>query len=181
MAKTKSPKEQHPLYHSWNWMRRMSAKFTMADSWKNDFYSFVEDMGTRPSPQHRIYRKDITQGYSKENCYWDETIPCQDTAQYQREWRKKNPDLARNHNLKKMFGLTLEQYTEMLTQQNGVCAICEQPEQASRYKYLSVDHCHTSGKIRGLLCSNCNRGLGLFRENKRALKKASDYLEKHNP
>ena len=179
MAKTKSPKEQHPLYHSWNWMRRMSAKFDMSPEWKTDFYQFVEDMGSRPSPQYRIYRKDETSGYSKENCYWDETIPCKDSAAYQREWRKRNPDLARNHNLKKMFGLTLDRYNELLAAQGGVCSICEEPEQAERYKYLSVDHCHTTGKIRGLLCSNCNRGLGLFRENRKAFLNAAAYIEKH--
>lgn len=68
-------------------------------------------------------------------------------------------------------------YEKLLENQNGLCAICSQPEHSQRYKTLSVDHCHTSDKIRGLLCSSCNRALGLFKDNVANLQNAINYLK----
>lgn len=72
--------------------------------------------------------------------------------------------------------MTVELFAEMLASQNGGCAICG----ADRNKNgtaLCVDHCHTSGKVRGLLCHNCNTGLGRFSDNTDLLRKAISYLE----
>lgn len=87
----------------------------------------------------------------------------------------KNKD---RYNLdRKSGGRTL--YEVLFIQQRGVCAICGNPEGSKRYKTLTVDHCHTTEKIRGLLCSNCNRALGMFRDNLSILKSAVKYLRKH--
>jgi hypothetical protein len=73
------------------------------------------------------------------------------------------------------YGLTKEKFNQLLAKQNGVCAICEQPEKHK--KRLSVDHCHETKRVRGLLCSNCNVGLGFFRDNPKVLRASADYLE----
>ncbi|ERR1700677_3375205 len=91
----------------------------------------------------------------------------------------------RRHSLKKTFGISLEQFNMMLEQQNGVCAICKQPETAkngwnSKTRFLAVDHCHSTGKIRGLLCTQCNQGLGNFRDDAARMKAAIHYLESHD-
>lgn len=101
-----------------------------------------------------------------------------------REYRKRSPDTFRNIELKKNFGITLDQYNEMLASQNGVCAICKNPEttinhQSKKVQNLAVDHCHTTGKVRGLLCNLCNTGLGKFRENPDFLAQAISYVIKH--
>lgn len=176
MAKSKTQKEQHPLYNTWAWMRRMSIKATMADEWKQDFYSFVVDVGDRPSPQHRLYRKNEALGYSKENCEWREIISCEDSAKYQREWRKRNSEKSRGYDLQRTYGISLTEYNQLLDNQNGVCAICKQTESVSRYTNLAVDHCHATGKVRGLLCATCNRALGMFRDDRSILQNAIDYL-----
>jgi len=72
-------------------------------------------------------------------------------------------------------------YAIMLEKQGGVCAICKQPEtfmhpKAKRVARLAVDHCHDTGKVRGLLCAKCNRGLGYFRHNVAYLRNAEEYL-----
>ena len=102
-------------------------------------------------------------------------------ADFMREYRKKNPDIFRNIELKKNFGISLDEYNKMLKDQNGVCKICGNPEMtyhnnSDRLRNLAVDHCHTTGKVRGLLCSRCNQGLGNFRDNPDFLAKAISYL-----
>ena len=88
----------------------------------------------------------------------------------QRKWRAAGVDAAR--------------YQEMLREQGGVCAICAQPERApdkasGKTKDLAIDHCHATGAIRALLCSNCNRGLGLFNDDVALLAKAQSYVLYH--
>jgi len=71
----------------------------------------------------------------------------------------------------------------MLASQGGVCAICERGERAERNGRtlaLAVDHCHTTGKIRGVLCGNCNKALGKFEDNPDFLRNAIIYLAKHS-
>ena|SRR6187551_851002 len=70
----------------------------------------------------------------------------------------------------RLYGLTHEQYLDLCKLQNDCCAIC------GRYKKLVVDHDHTTGEVRGLLCKACNIGLGYFRENLFSLRGAIDYL-----
>jgi len=106
-----------------------------------------------------------------------------DHAEYMREYRKRTPEIHKRMALKKDFGITLEYYYELLEKQNHVCAICFQPETTWNKKHhkpqsLSVDHCHVTGKIRGLLCNNCNRGVGLLQDNPTILQSALTYLQK---
>lgn len=86
----------------------------------------------------------------------------------------------RNRNRKQqisIYGLTFEQYDAMLLEQNGACAICGKVEKHSSKGVLSIDHDHKSGKIRGLLCDTCNRGLGHFYDNVSLLHNAIKYLK----
>jgi len=71
------------------------------------------------------------------------------------------------------YGITDEQYAEMLVRQEGRCAICRTPP---RDRALDVDHDHETGEIRGLLCRNCNKGLGEFRDDAKLIQRAIDYL-----
>lgn len=88
-------------------------------------------------------------------------------------------ETIRQRNLEKNFGKgVLDVYAALFVEQEGVCAICSSAENG-RYKHLSIDHCHNSGKIRGLLCNNCNRGLGLLKDNPELLRKAASYVEEH--
>ena len=89
-------------------------------------------------------------------------------------WQKEY-DLLRN------FGITTKEYEYRLKLQNGVCAICGSPEtivdnRTKEIRNLAVDHCHTTKKVRGLLCMGCNQGIGNFRDNPDFLAKAISYL-----
>ncbi len=84
----------------------------------------------------------------------------------------------RGSQLMKYYGIGLKEYDQMLTNQGGVCKICgEPPEKRGKDKYLPVDHCHTTKKIRGLLCKPCNVGLGAFLDSPKLLDKAKEYLK----
>lgn len=97
---------------------------------------------------------------------------------------EKHRNSRRNTRLKREYGITLEDYNKMLEDQNGVCSICKKSEtsiheKTNKLRNLAVDHCHETGKVRGLLCSKCNRGLGYFKDNVMNLIKAAKYLIFH--
>lgn len=101
---------------------------------------------------------------------------------YRKTYKENNPETYRRSQLKqalkKKFGITIPEYENMLKTQNYCCAICGIHEDDHRTR-LVVDHCHKTGKVRELLCSNCNTGIGLLKEDIRNLEKSITYLEKH--
>jgi hypothetical protein len=80
-------------------------------------------------------------------------------------------------NLKKKYGMTIDNYQKLYNAQQGCCAICGK-HRSEQVRNLAVDHCHISNEIRSLLCGNCNPGLGYFLDSKELLLKAVAYLEK---
>lgn len=96
---------------------------------------------------------------------------------YQAERRKNRPNIRRQCDLKAKYGITVEEYDAALKLQDGKCACCRSIIKRGRFERLAVDHCHTTGLARGLLCCNCNLGIGLLGDNLKGLKQALDYLE----
>jgi len=95
-----------------------------------------------------------------------------------KEQAKKRPETRQKRELLQNYGITIEQYKEMLTNQNESCAICgNKSALINKAQRLHVDHCHTTGKVRGLLCSNCNQAIGKFKDSETLLKKALLYLQ----
>lgn len=91
-------------------------------------------------------------------------------------WRASDPRGVQRNSLKSLYGLTLAQWDRMVLRQEGRCAICEvaTPD-------LHVDHCHATGKVRALLCANCNRALGLFKDDAAVMRAAARYVVKYKP
>jgi hypothetical protein len=86
----------------------------------------------------------------------------------------------KKHTLKK-YGISPLDYADMLLKQGGVCAVCKLSEtckdkRSNKVRDLAVDHCHTTGRVRGLLCSRCNKALGGFKDNAELLASAIGYL-----
>lgn len=79
--------------------------------------------------------------------------------------------------IQKTYSISWDEYEKMLDAQNGCCAICKSKVSSARTTRLFVDHCHTTLRVRGLLCSSCNHGLGLFKDSPTVLKAALRYLE----
>lgn len=91
----------------------------------------------------------------------------------QRAYERSLPSEVLAHwRLRKKYGISFADYTALLQGQGGVCAICGKPPKAVR---LCVDHCHVTGKVRGLLCRNCNHNLSVF-DNKPRFRRILEYL-----
>lgn len=95
---------------------------------------------------------------------------------YDPEKYQRDKERGRDTRLRAKYGITLEDYSKMLEDQNGVCAICGGVDNK---KTLAVDHCHDTNKIRALLCGRCNPAVGFVRTPEIA-KKIAEYLEHFN-
>lgn len=171
----------HPLYDTWRNTIRVSQG--RVERW-NNFWNFVSDVGERPTEQHRLVRRDNSMPFSPGNCYWLLSVGSSTSGKaYQKAWRKNNPLKSKSNDLKKSYGITLNEFEELIAKQDNKCAICGKEEttiiKGKRIR-LAVDHCHTTNEVRGLLCRNCNKGLGLFFDNVELLKNAINYLSQHN-
>ena len=126
-----------------------------------------------------------------------------DKSKIATEWRKNNPEKAKiiqekyrssekyvltyaNSHLKRKYGITYEDYLSMYELQNKSCKICGKSELRRNYQEkreqllpLFVDHCHKTGKVRGLLCSKCNTGIGMFEDSIENLTSAISYLKEN--
>jgi len=114
--------------------------------------------------------------------YKDSLKGKQKIKQCHKNWNVNAKEYIKQYNLRKKlkyyYNITLKQYNEMFAKQNGCCAICGRHQDIFKVK-LSVDHNHTTGKNRDLLCNNCNSMLGQSHDNIDILKSAIAYLERH--
>lgn len=93
--------------------------------------------------------------------------------------RRADPRHYKNKTLRMTYGIGIEDFDRMKAEQDEACAICRNPfSDIPGPNGLHVDHCHTTGAVRGLLCSKCNTGLGKFRDTPEYLRAAADYLDK---
>jgi hypothetical protein len=95
-----------------------------------------------------------------------------------REYYKKNREAHIGRNMRQWYGITYDDYQQMLLKQDGKCAICRQESSGGKGR-LHVDHCHTTGKVRGLLCHYCNTMIGLAKESVSNLESAINYINEH--
>ena len=115
----------------------------------------------------------------KNTAAWRAANPEKARAQYAK-WRQDNPEKhaasLRKAALKRKYGVTQEQFRQMLARQGGGCAVCRRTETSNGHDW-TVDHDHVTGKIRGLLCSQCNSMLGMAGDSKENLQRGIRYLE----
>lgn len=161
-----------------------------AEKYKNKNSEKEKD---RQRKSKKISREKNREAYNEYMRKWarknSETINAK-----RRERRKSNPEIAKRDNerrksqydpehhrdamLKNNYGISLDEYKEMYAAQEGKCAICEAVKPDHGKSGLVVDHCHTHGHVRMLLCFECNTGLGRFKDDVRLLAKAIDYLNR---
>lgn len=156
-------------------------------------YSYCKPCTRIKAIKTRNNRIDAAREYNRE---WRKRNPCKQSeanrrwrqshrAWYlarQKEYRKRMLAKDKNWDKRKAinasYGITLEKYYSMVEAQNHRCALCNRSCKSGRQ--LSIDHNHKTGKIRELLCGNCNVGLGNFQDDPEILQKAVAYLQKHS-
>ena len=128
-------------------------------------------------PPHEYHRRGES-GRLRAECK-----PCTRTANLERyhnnpKTKEAHHRASRKHYLRKLYGLTVADYERMLTDRGHRCDICGNPE--PRDRTLAVDHCHTTGKVRGLLCQACNTAIGKLRDDPTLIRRAAAYVEAHS-
>jgi hypothetical protein len=139
-----------------------------------------KDCNTELNESNRAWKiKDVSMHNRCRNC-WNKH-----QSEYQAKRRKENEAFkdkrvhsSWEYTLKSKFGITEEQYWEMNRAQGGVCAICKFPCVSG--DKLCIDHCHITGKIRGLLCRNCNLALAAVNEDENLIYSLLDYIREYN-
>lgn len=140
-------------------------------------------------PEFRKAVRERAQARDQERMSKDPEYRKRKCESVKRSYHRKKQDFAwRKANSRRIsclqHGITVADYHRMFEAQDGKCAICSQPETEKRQgfpKDLSIDHCHDSGEVRGLLCSACNKALGGFKDNPTNLWNAFDYLVNRKP
>jgi len=131
-------------------------------------------------PIHKAYKGGRTthcrKCLSKQSCAWAKANKERANA-IGRKTRAKHPKTRQNAKFKARYGISLDQFNEMSRQQEHKCSICAKHGSENKNGKLFVDHCHKTGKIRGLLCDRCNKSLGLMEDNVDLLRSSIGYLE----
>jgi hypothetical protein len=121
--------------------------------------------------------KDINEFFKDIHTAFGIAIYCKKCSSERKKLRyKRHKSEHQDYRLKKDFGITLQEYNELFEKQGQRCCICGKENKSG--KRFPVDHCHTTLKIRGILCDQCNNGLGLFYDNPTFLESAIKYLNK---
>ncbi len=140
------------------------------------FSEFFKDKNNKTDGRYSICKPCKQEGTYK----WREGNREKYNAQQRAFQRGYTSEQRYGHEIKRRYGCTLEQYNQMLVEQEGKCAICSKLHNPAEKKgRLFVDHCHASGKVRALLCSACNSMLGYAEDDTRSLLEAVAYLTKH--
>lgn len=178
---------EHPLYITW-FEKKQNKR--LCEEWLI-FKVFCDAVGERPKGNFVLKRLNPNLPYGPDNFEWYEHLKKEEDESNENWWARKwkdartrNPDVEYDRNLKRNYGITLEEYLEKFKNQNEVCAICKQPEvmingHTKIVRRLAVDHCHKTNKVRDLLCTRCNTTIGNANDNIELLTEMIAYLLKH--
>lgn len=189
--KTKRPdcwgsKHKHPQFYRWQHLMRHRATQPVADEWL-DFLQFVVDIGEPPEMASKLFSADDSKPIGPGNFVWKvaftQRVEGEDERTFSnrraRAYRHVQEERNRNYSVKRMYGLSRAQVDELYERQQHRCAICDTEEKnmiRGRIVRLAIDHCHETGIVRGLLCHQCNTGIGAFRDSPALMQRAIEYL-----
>lgn len=171
-------RSKHPMWERWKGLRKRGE---FSPQWL-DFWRFVADVGEPPAARSALIQVDYSKPIGPQNFEWrpftNDFSTREARAAYAKAWRERHPGHRAKAKLSR-YGLSLEQYDEMLQAQGAHCALCGCADQ--RGLKLAVDHCHTTGVVRGLLCTHCNTAIGLLKDDPDLIEKAAEYVRAHLP
>ncbi len=150
---------------------------------------FLADVGMPPKMNYYLAPVDSGKPVGPGNFVWSEPQydyqDRDDRMASSRSYRDNDPVKYRDKDLRRNYGIGIQEYNKFMAKQNSVCAICFQPETAKtrsgKIKPLAVDHNHDTGAVRGLLCHECNVGIGHLKDSAELLRSGAAYLERDKP
>lgn len=169
-------KESNRIYRETN--EDKAKEYRTANKEKKKEYNNKPSAVEKRKEYNRIYNAKNKDKAKEQNRLWYAKNKDK-VAEEGKIYRLKNKEKNRINRLKR-YGLTLDDFSQLFTAQEGRCAICKITPKA-RYRNASglcVDHDHTSGFVRGLLCNPCNQSLGLLKDSVETFKNAIEYMEK---
>lgn len=125
-------------------------------------------------PQEEFHKRPETKDGRRTDC--KECFRKRSKKNWENKTLEERQYLGTKLRLKYQYGLSIEQFENLVNEQNNKCFICG-VEGGYNGKPLYVDHCHATGKVRKLLCQHCNSGLGMFKDNPELLLKAAEYIK----
>lgn len=164
---TQTPEDRRAAYRKWYQLHATEKKLASC-AWRKahpeqrsatDSKRYKEHPETRSTwaKRHPEKKKAITRRWAKAH------------PEQSRDWHRAHPEMKSAANRKRRYGVTAEEYAQLLAAQGGVCQLCRKETP------LCIDHEHTTGTVRGLLCKTCNAGLGMFHDDSALLHRAADY------
>ena len=174
------------VLHLWALEARLSLLALSATTWTGKHSTLTGDIHKPMTRNCKFCKTSFTGHGNKRYCskrckrgaYWQQLTP-KEKRKRANASPKRRRVYIRKYRLRTRYGLSLGTYNKMLVAQEGVCAICRFPETAHRKGTIvefAVDHDHSTGRVRGLLCRSCNLGLGRFKDSPRLLLAALEYL-----
>ena len=142
-------------------------------AYMKDYYNNNKEGMNAKKRKWRIENKEVISIYNKE--YVENNKEAVST--YKKECYKENKERATAQQRNRRYGLLPKDYNTMLEEQDNKCKICL--GEFNDQTVTNIDHCHTTNKVRGILCPHCNRGLGQFKEDIEVLTKAINYLQEN--
>ncbi len=166
-------RSKHPLWERW----KSAIRRERVPAW-DDFWVFVADVGEPPEPSARLYKLDGKKPLGPGNWVWRALVTADRSTREgrnarMRQWHRNNPGKSREYEMRKRRGMSLSDYDALAASQGDVCAICKKTDPNFR---LAIDHDHETGENRGLLCSKCNRALGMLDDSEDRAVAAATYL-----
>lgn len=141
------------------------------------YFAHKTQTRTKSIQKAREYYKNNKEKCLKSSRNWKNSHKDYLKQYYKKTWLKRK-NRAYWYNLLRKYGMTEVEYNKILNNQNGVCCICKNKQKAPN-RILVIDHNHNTNKIRGLLCNNCNVGIGLLNDSIIIMKRAIKYLERN--
>lgn len=167
-----------PRWGRWQYHLRES-KAGVVPEWE-DFDAFKSGVGEQPGGGYILMKVVPTDPIGPDNFVWVEKV--EDRMEYLKQWKRNNPDKQRRYRLKKEYGVTPEWYDETFAAQGNGCAICGgqcKKIEDGHQNYMAIDHCHGTGRVRGILCNDCNLAIGHMKDDPATLRAAADYLDRY--
>lgn len=147
----------------------------------------ISAANTRPAATEKrcsrchVVKPSSDYGRRKANRKWLRSVCLACERASVNEYHRQHPEGVRRRNMIggiRRYGIQVDDFDRMNDNQGGVCAICRRPPTWENRRRLSIDHCHTTGTVRGLLCDGCNQGIGRFNDDPNLLREAIAYLER---